>query len=114
MLEIRYLRIPLDKEFLFTDQPATMDIVVVVVPKVSTHWLDIGYHLKVEEHTLRTIDAELKNDQRSACRNMLRKWLSSASAKGPKTWRTFVQTLLDLSIDHSGVIAVLEKVLIQN
>ena len=113
-LEIRCLGILLNKELLFTDQTVTMDIVVMIVPKVLTHWLDIGHRLRVEEHDLQAIDAELHNDERSACRNMLRKWLGTASARTPKTWRTFVQALLDLNIDHSRVIAVLEKELIQN
>ena len=101
--------LPSDKEFLFTDQTATMDVVVKVVPKVLAHWMEIGYCLKVDEEDLQAIEIELHNDQRTACRKMLRKWLGSPSTRAPKTWRTLVQALLDLNIDYSRVIAVLEN-----
>ena len=96
-----------------SDQPATMDIIIKIAPKIATHWIEIGYCFKLEEHNIDIIESEPQQDFRVACRKMLRKWLSSAKGRSPKTWRTFIQALLDLDVDPNNVIAVLEKELIQ-
>ena len=86
-----------------------MDVVVKIAPRVATHWEDIGYCLRIEEHDMDIIRAEGPGNLRDACKKMLRKWLSSARGRSPKKWRTFIQALLDLDIDPSSAIAVLEK-----
>jgi len=91
-----------------------MDIIVKVAPRIATQWVEIGYCLKIEEHDLDIIENETHGDLRVACRKMMRKWLSSAKGRTPKTWRTFIQALLELDIDCSSVVAVLEKEPIQN
>ena len=96
-------------DFSFTDQPVTMSVIVKIAPRVATHWEDIGYCLQLEEHDMDIIRNESRDDLRNSCKKMLRKWLSSAKGREPKTWRTFIQTLLDVDIDPSNVIAVLEK-----
>ena len=96
------------------DQHVTMDVIVKIAPKVATHWIDIGYCLQLLEHDIDIIETESQQDLRVACRKMLRKWLSSARGRSPKTWRTFIQALLDLDIDPNNVIAVLEKEPVQN
>ena len=65
--------------------------------------------MKLEEHDIDIIENESCDDLRVACREILRKWLSSAKGKMPKTWRTFIQALLELDIKPNNVIAVLEK-----
>ena len=91
-----------------------MDVIVKIAPRVATTWLDIGYCLKLEEHDLEIIENECRGDLRVACRKMLRRWLSSAKGRTPKTWRTFIQVLFELDIDSSSVVTVLEKERIQN
>ena len=86
-----------------------MNIIIKIAPKVATHWVDIGYCLKLEEHDIDIIKNESHNDSRVACRQMLRKRLSLVKGRMPKTWRTFIQALLELDIDPNNVIAVLEK-----
>ena len=92
-----------------TDQQVTMSVIVKIAPRVATNWEDIGYCLKLEEHEMNIIRTESPNDLRNASKKMLRKWLGSARGREPKTWRTFLQTLLDVDIDPGNVIAVLEK-----
>ena len=96
-------------KFSFTDQPVTMSVIVKIAPRVATNWEDIGYRLQLEIHDMDIIRNESRGDLRNASKNMLRRWLSSAKGREPKTWRTFIQTLIDLDIDPSNVIAVLEK-----
>ena len=98
-----------DVLFSFTDQQVTMSVIVKIAPRVATHWEDIGYCLQLQEHEMNIIRTESPNDLRNASKKMLRQWLSSARGREPKTWRTFIQTLLDVDIDPSNVIAVLEK-----
>ena len=86
-----------------------MKIIVKIAPKVATHWVDIGYCLELEKHDIDIIENESRDDLRVACRKMLSKWLNSANGRIPKTWRTFIQALLELDIDPNNVIAVLEK-----
>ena len=95
----------------FIEQLVTMNVIVKIAPRVATHWEDIGYCLQLEEHEMNIIRTESPNDLRNASKKMLRQWLSSARGRSrePKTWRTFIQTLLDVDIDPSNVIAVLEK-----
>ena len=95
----------------YTDQLVTMSVIVKMAPRVATNWEDIGYCLQLEEHEMNIIRSEslIMNDLRNASKKMLRLWLDSARGREPKTWRTFIQTLLDVAIDPSNVIAVLEK-----
>ena len=86
-----------------------MSVIVKIAPRVATDWEDIGYCLQLEDHDMDIIRNESRDDLRNACKKMLRRWLNSAKGREPKTWRTFIQTLLDIDIDPSSVIAVLEK-----
>ena len=96
-------------DFSYTDQPVNMSVIVKIAPRVATHWEDIGYCLQLEEHYMDIIRNESCDDLRNASKKMLRRWLTSAKGREPKTWRTLIQTLLDVDIDPSNVIAVLEK-----
>lgn len=89
-----------------------MNVIVKIAPRVATNWEDIGYCLLLEEHDMDIIRNESRDDLRNACKKMLRRWLDSPKGKEPKTWRTFIQILLDLEIDPSNVIAILEKELV--
>ena len=95
--------------FSFADQPVTMSVIVKIAPRVATNWEDIGYCLQLEDHDMDIIRNESRDDLRNASKKMLRRWLSSTKGREPKTWRTFIQTLLDVDVDPSNVIAVLEK-----
>ena len=86
-----------------------MSVIVKIAPRVAANWEDIGYCLLLEEHDMAIIRNESRDDLRNACKKMLRRWLSSVKGREPKTWKTFIQTLLDIEIDPSNVIAVLEK-----
>ena len=96
-------------DFSYTDQPVDMSVIVKIAPRVATHWEDIGYCLQLEEHDMDIIRNESCDDLQNASKKMLRRWLTSAKGREPKPWRTFIQTLLDVDIDPSNVIAVLEK-----
>ena len=85
-----------------------MNVIVKIAPKVANNWEDIGYCL-LDEHEINIIRSESQNDFKNAFKNMLKRWLASARGREPKTWRTFLQTLLDININPSNVIAVLEK-----
>ena len=95
--------------FSFTDQPVTMSVIAKIAPRVATNWVYIGHCLQLEDHEMEIIEAESHGNLRNACIKMLKKWLSSAKGREPKTWRTFIQTLHEVDIDPSNVIAVLEK-----
>ena len=95
--------------FSFTDQPVTMSVIAKIAPRVASNWEYIGYRLQLEDHEMVIIEEESRGNLRNACIKMFKKWLSSAKGKEPKTWRTFIQTLRELDIDPSNVIAVLEE-----
>ena len=95
--------------FSFADQPVTTSVIVKIAPRVAINWEDIGYCLQLEEHDMDVIMNESRDNLRKASNKMLRRWLCSAKGREPKTWRTFIQTLLDIDFDPSNVIAVLEK-----
>ena len=91
-----------------------MTVIVKIAPVVAANWEDIGYRLKIEPHEIDTIRVEEHGDFKMASKKMLRKWLTSTKGKIPKTWRTFVETLLDIDIDPTSVIEVLKKEPVQN
>ena len=91
-----------------------MRTVVKIVPIVSVHWEDIGYRLRLDYQHMCNLETEVtkSGDKRSACRQVMKTWISSTRGKGQKTWKDFVMVLHDLSINCDTVIELLQDELV--
>ena len=82
------------------DVNLTMAVLVTkVVPRLATHWEQVGYALDLDKHgeTVNIIKQDYPRSVEKCCQELFRRWLSGPGGKSPKTWDTLLQVISDIS-----------------
>ena len=66
-----------------------------VVEKVQADWADLAYALQFETSTVKAIKKDA-DDVNEACIDMLSRWLNGQGERGPRTWATLLEALVDM------------------
>ena len=83
-------------------KPKIWPIIKIVIPKIKARWVDVAYSL---QYDISAVTAFMSSGE-DGCRNLFTDWLSTNNGVTPKTWRT----LLDRIKDVTDLQAVAEKI----
>ena len=98
---------------LVNSTPSKRKLLDHVVPRVSTHWYDLGIILLDEEYEsyLDVIVSSHGSDIRECCKKMFWYWLSTNTSA---TWKQLLEALQSPSVGLPVVAADIEKLLAGN
>ena len=67
-----------------------------VVPTVQAKWEDLAYSLEFDHPTVQSIKMNHGHSMKSACIDVLGKWLAGDGDREPRTWVTLLEALEEI------------------
>ena len=82
-----------------SSRPFLRDLVNRVLPHVAVKWYELGLELLhlANEHELKIIEKDAKDDAKMSCMKMFEKWLDSDEEA---SWEKLIQALRDIELDE--------------